>query len=247
MATFASGGVNIHYEVFGEGRPIVLVHGFAADLQRNWVAASWTETLSPLRRVIALDCRGHGKSDKPHDPSAYGDAMVDDVIGLMDHLGLDTTDLFGYSMGGRISLQLLARYPERFTSAVLGGVGRLLSHDDGRGEAIRAALLAEDRESIADSVAKGFRAFAEATGADREALAAVRAAWRSLDVDALRRVSIPVLVVVGENDTLVGSGEEIARAFPNGRYLTIPDRDHLTVVPDPRFKEAVVSFLRAQG
>ena len=132
MATFDSGGAAIHYEVFGQGKPIVLVHGFASSLQGNWVSTGWIEALTPIRRVVALDCRGHGESDKPHDPEAYaGDAMAEDVTLLMDHLGIEKADLFGYSMGGRISMQLLASHPERFTSVVLGGVGRLPGGDGG--------------------------------------------------------------------------------------------------------------------
>jgi hypothetical protein len=97
---FDSDGVNIHYETQGEGKPIVLVHGFASSLQGNWVITRWVETLQPLRRVVALDCRGHGQSDKPHDPAAYGgENMAQDVLRLMDHLGIAEADLFGYSMG----------------------------------------------------------------------------------------------------------------------------------------------------
>ena len=78
MAVFDSDGVTIHYEVFGEGPPIVLVHGFASNLQDNWVLTGWVKRLLDQgRRVVALDCRGHGESAKPHDPEAYaGGAMA---------------------------------------------------------------------------------------------------------------------------------------------------------------------------
>jgi pimeloyl-ACP methyl ester carboxylesterase len=242
VPAFDSAGVPIHYEVFGEGKPIVLVHGFAASLQSNWVASGWIETLRPLRRVVALDCRGHGESGKPHDPAAYGNAMQDDVIRLMDHLEIDRADLFGYSMGGAISMGLMVRYPERFTSVILGGVG-------GRGprrgpdSPVARAMLADDPSTIEDPVAKGFRIFAERLGNDLKALAAVNQSNRFSDLDALRTVTLPVLIVVGENDALVEGAEPLARAIPTARLITIPDRDHLTVVPDPRFKDAVVKFL----
>ena len=73
--------------------------------------------------MVALDCRGHGESGKPHDLAAYGNSMGDDVIRLMDHVGIEKAELFGYSMGGAISMGLMVRYPERFSRVVLGGVG----------------------------------------------------------------------------------------------------------------------------
>ena len=243
MPFFDSAGVPIHYEVFGDGRPLVLVHGFASSLQGNWVAPGWVETLRPVRRVVALDCRGHGESGKPYDPAAYGNAMQDDVILLMDHVGIEKADLFGYSMGGRISIDLMLDHPQRFTSVVLGGVGR------GRrlqrsGPAIAQGLLAEDPSTVTDEVAKDFRVFAERTGNDLKALAALRQGMRPRrDPSELARVTLPVLIVTGEQDTLVGSAEPLAKAIPGARLLTITGRDHLTVVGDTRFKDAVVAFL----
>jgi len=104
-------------------------------------------------------------------------------------------------------------------------------------------MLADDPSTIEDPVAKGFRIFAERNGNDLKALAAVNQSNRFSDLDALRDVTLPVLIVVGENDSLVGGAEPLARAIPTARLITIPDRDHLTVVPDPRFKDAVVKFL----
>ncbi len=243
MPIFDSAGVPIHYEVFGEGRPIVLVHGFAASLQNNWVAAGWIETLRPLRRVIALDCRGHGESGKPHDPAAYGDEVIDDVVRLMDHLKIDTADLFGYSMGGRISLGLMTRYPERFTSVVLGGVGADSWLPEPFGAPISEALLAEDPATVTDPVAKRFREVAEQRGNDLKALGALRKGFWHVDREALATVSLPVLIVVGEDDKLARDPDQLVQAIPTARLITFPDRDHLTVVPDQRFKDAVVKFL----
>ncbi len=244
MPFFDSAGVAIHYEVFGDDKPpIVLVHGFASSLRQNWVAPGWIDALTPLRQVIALDCRGHGESAKLYEPAAYGEHMADDVIRLMDHLGIEKADLFGYSMGGAVSMGLLVRYPERFTSAILGGVGagRLRRGPD---SPVAAGMLAADATTVTDPVAKGFRIFAERTGNDLRALAAVGQAGRFSDVDALGKIRLPVLIVVGANDVLVGSAEPIARRIPGAKLVTIPDREHLTVVGDERFKKAVVEFLR---
>ena len=124
MAYFDSKGVQIYFEEHGIGEPVVLVHGFASRAEHNWGATNWFTTLAPHYRVVALDCRGHGKSGKPHDSAAYGgEIMGEDVIGLMDHLGIKRTLIMGYSMGGRIVTGLLMSHPERLRAAVLGGIG----------------------------------------------------------------------------------------------------------------------------
>jgi len=251
MPEFDSNGVSIHYEVFGDEdkAPIVLVHGFAASLDANWVRPGWIKTLTPLRQVVALDCRGHGESERPYDAESYGDNMADDVIRLMDHLNIDKSDLFGYSMGARISTRLMTTRPERFHSVVLGGIGNvLLAAPKGGRPHLADAMLANDKSDVEDPIAKGFRIFAEATGADLKALAASTAGtWTPLSAGDLSKVDLPVLIVVGEQDTLVGSADELQASIPGAELLKISDREHLTVVPDQRFKEAVVRFLKERS
>jgi pimeloyl-ACP methyl ester carboxylesterase len=207
---FDSNGVSIHYEVFGEGEPIILIHGFASNLQENWVATGWVDTLMPLRQVIALDCRGHGKSDRPREPEAYSsDSMSGDVIAVLDHLGIARADLFGYSMGGGIVLRLLAGYPDRFASAIAGGVGERNNHE----------LQALDG-------LRGGRARSPSAG------------------PGLPSLTPPVLIVNGADDRAVGSPDGIVASIPTARVMQIPGCDHLSVVADQRFKDAVVAFLR---
>ena len=250
MPTFDSNGVAIRYETFGDDakKPIVLVHGFASSLTGNWVNSGIVDALTPLRHVIALDCRGHGESDKPHEPEAYaGDAMPGDVIGLMDHLGVERADLFGYSMGSRISLQLITGHPERFTSVILGGVGGVPNARGGGRPNVVEALLAEDASTVSDPVGRGFRAFAEANNNDLKALAACMGAGRGVsDGSDLRKIALPMLIVNGDKDTTVGSPDELAAAIPGARLIKIPERDHLTVVGDQRFRDAAVAFLHEQ-
>ncbi len=249
MPYFDSKGVQIAWVEHGAGPPIVLVHGFAASFERNWRAPGWVKTLTEAgRRVIGLDCRGHGRSEKLYDPGAYaGDRMAGDVIGLLDHLGLERVDLMGYSMGGMISTWLLAAHPERLNAVVIGGIG-----GDARG--------ARDRERIADALdaaeptagqgepAESFRRFAEASGNDLRALAAVMRAHREpSDAAALARVTNPVLIVVGADDTLIGDPKILQARIPGARLVVIPGRDHLTTVGDRRYKQAVVEFLAEHG
>ena len=118
---FDSGGVRIRYVDHGAGAPVVLVHGFTGEHRaRRGSRPAILPDLARDYRVIAFDLRGHGKSDKPHDPLAYEDLAVD-VIRLMDHLKLQQAHLVGYSLGGIILAKLLTTHPQRFISAVLGG------------------------------------------------------------------------------------------------------------------------------
>src|SRR5262249_21668410 len=113
----ASDKVKIHYMTQGKGTPVVLVHGFSATAEGNWFTNGVAAALAKKHQVIAIDCRGHGKSDKPYDPAIYGDRMWTDVIELMDHLQIKRAHVHGYSMGGMIVAQLLAHHPDRFISA----------------------------------------------------------------------------------------------------------------------------------
>jgi pimeloyl-ACP methyl ester carboxylesterase len=93
-------GLRIHFEDRGEGPAIVLMHGWSASIRTNWETPGWIERLRPLRRVIGVDVRGHGASDKPHEQSRYGyAAMAHDVLAVMDHLEIERADFVGHSLG----------------------------------------------------------------------------------------------------------------------------------------------------
>ncbi len=248
MPTLDIDGVAINYVDEGTGPAIVLVHGFASSLQGNWRAPGIFDALvASGRRVVALDCRGHGQSGKPHDPAAYGQArMADDVIALMDHLGMDRADLMGYSMGGFISASLLANHPERWRSVILAGIGDTVlsgAFPRDRSEAIARALEGGEVEGPLAETARGFRAFAQATGNDLLALAATQRAPRGgFDASKLAGARVPVMVLVGEGDTLIGPSDRLAATIPGARHVKVPG-DHLTAVVQPEFKRAIVDFL----
>ncbi|HET7465951.1 MAG TPA: alpha/beta hydrolase [Candidatus Dormibacteraeota bacterium] len=241
---FDSDGLRLHYEVHGpdDGAPIVLVHGFASHYRLNWVGTRWQETLTGAGfRVIGLDCRGHGESDKPHDSAAYVvPKMAGDVRNLLDHLDVETADYLGFSMGSRIGIQCVLDFPERLRRVVLGGVGI-------KGALAQAQSIARAmRGGVPENpVAKSFYEFAKARPHnDLEALATcIEAISRPLDMNVLRSVQTPILLVVGENDELVSGAEDLVELIPTARLVVVPGRDHLGTVPAREFKEAALAFL----
>lgn len=253
--TFESDGFEIEYDDIrpesGEGRPIVLVHGFASNRHNNWEATGWYDRLTAAgRRVIALDNRGHGESAKPHDPGVYGiQTMAGDVVSLLDHLGVDVADYFGYSMGGRIGVEVVRSAPERVNAAVLGGIGsNTLDGNMVEGGGLADALVADDVDAIENEEARTFRVFAEETGADREALAAVmRAHQRGPPDRDLTDISQPILLAAGSEDELVQDLEPLAASFGNAESVVIPGEDHLSTVFDEAFVEVVSEFFDDVG
>jgi pimeloyl-ACP methyl ester carboxylesterase len=242
-------GVRIAYTVQGSGPATLLLHGFAADHVLNWARPGVIDALTGGgRRVIATDARGHGASDKPHDPEQYaGDAMVRDAQAVLDHLDVDQVDVVGYSMGSMVAARLVPDEP-RTRALVLGGVGATVMppRTGGRApQAIAAALLADDPESIDSVAGKAFREFADYTGADRLALAALS---RS---DALRyavrfdAITVPTLVVAGADDALIRSPAELAERLPSARSVTVSG-DHLGAPYAPAFARAICDFLEEE-
>jgi pimeloyl-ACP methyl ester carboxylesterase len=236
----------------GGSAAVVLVHGFASNRDEGWRRTGWTAALQARgARCVAIDQRGHGQSAKPHDPVAYApDAMARDVLALMDHLGLRSADLVGYSLGARTALTAAELAPERVGRLVLGGVGaRWLEPQDpleaeAHREAMAAAMLAEDPEAIEAPLLRSFRQFADEQGEDRRALAACAAApgWRRPTPEALVRLPMPVLVVAGARDRTAGAPEPLAKAFADGRAATVPGCDHFSAIPHPLTKAAVFDF-----
>ena len=244
----AADGVGIEYEVTGSGPPVLLLHGFAASGIVNWIRPGVADALeSAGHTVVVYDARGHGLSDAPHEEAAYaGGAMVQDAIGLVDHLGFDALSAVGYSMGAQVTAAWAAR-DARVRRAVLGGIGsRLLLPQPGErrypAQSIALALESAASATLPDATGRAFRAFADATGSDRLALAAIQRARVVSGQADLSELRIPVLVLVGEGDTLIGDASVLARALPDARLQVVPG-DHLSAVTSPEFATAAVGFL----
>jgi pimeloyl-ACP methyl ester carboxylesterase len=250
MQSFESDGVRIAFVDEGEGEPILLIHGFASSVAVNWRDPGWLSTLTEAgRRVIALDNRGHGRSDKLYDASRYGaPAMAEDARRLLDHLGIERPDVMGYSMGARIAVFLAVAHPERVRSLILGGAGiNLVRGMVGTGPIARA-LEAPSMDDVTNDTARTFRAFAEQTGSDLKALAAcLRGPREKITADDLGRMAVPTLIATGSNDVIAGSGRELATLVPDAQLLDIEGRDHMKAVGDRVFKQGVLDFLTSRA
>lgn len=244
---FIHDGLKLAYFDEGDpsGEPVLLVHGFASTATVNWVHPGWLKTLGDAGyRVVAMDNRGHGASDKPRDAEAYRPwVMAKDTIALLDHLGIPKAHVMGYSMGARISTFAALADPERIRSLVLGGLGIGMTDGVGDWDPIADALVAPSVDDVTHERGRMFRMFAEQTKSDREALAACIRGSRDLVARSdMAKIDIPTLVGVGTKDDIAGSPQELAALMPNARALDIPGRDHMLAVGDRVFKAAVLEF-----
>ena len=248
MPSFLSAGIDIAYEVHGEGRPILLIHGFASSGAINWVNTGWVDVLQKAGWApIAIDNRGHGGSRKLYDPKLYfAHDMADDAARLLDLLGHAALPVMGYSMGARISAYLALRHPERVTRAVWGGMGINLITGLEDSEEIIAALTADSLDEVKGATGRQFRIFADHSKADRAALAACMISSREPMPEAeVRQIAQPTLVAVGSADDMAGDPHELAKLLPQGEAFVVPKRNHMLATGDPKFKAAALAFLRA--
>jgi pimeloyl-ACP methyl ester carboxylesterase len=254
MSTFTSwDGLRIAYQVWGGPTalpPVLLHHGFVAEGDSNWVSIGVVERLQAAgRQVIAPDARGHGRSEKPHQPERYGESnMARDLAALIELLGLGEIDLVGYSMGAIVSL-LYASEHETVRRLVIGGVGSGVIECGGvdrravSNESILAALGAEDESELKALApeALAFRRLADATGADRLALLAQASSIHRGGV-RLERIAAPTLLLAGDEDPLAIRPQTLVDGIPDAS-LQILSGNHISVLGDPGFASAIVEFL----
>lgn len=251
MATLTNNGAEIFYSDQGAGDGVVLVHGFAASTQENWIKAGWVQMLLRAnRRVVAVDLRGHGQSQKIVQPTDYSlGLMAQDVLAVVEHLQIKKPDLIGFSLGARVVLDLLRQRGDRFLLGILCGVGEVLINPrmDRDPEAFAQAMEAPSLDQVNDDMAKRFRMFAEAQGQDLRALAACSRGLNLSGTGWTREMLAPVknemLVVAGSGDELAGSPQALAACFPNAKGKTIPGCGHMDCLTQPMFKAAVMDFL----
>jgi len=252
---FDSNGVKIRYLVAGHGNPVILIHAFGMS------AEMWGPVITDLsgnHQVIAMDCRGHGHSGKPHEPAQYGIEMVNDVMRLMGHLGIKQAHIIGYSMGGSIALKMLTEHPDRFRTAVIGGSLGFRATDVDEAPKLGPNLMSgmPFSEAMIASAPPGRPAPSPQqremmkrmdAAQDSRALGAETVSHEGLWVDdeKLRAVKVPTLVLYGEHDQ-PARYEEAKRQLPNMEFKMIAGAGHGPASQSPEFLKDVREFLARQ-
>ncbi len=251
----ASDGTRIHYLRAGDtGSWVVLIHGYTGSAEGNWFANGIAQALAANHRVVAIDCRNHGKSDKPQ-PGGPGRAK--DVIELMNHLGVTRAHIHGYSMGGMITARLLGFIPERIITATFGGSGVMEFEDPYVDATPRDSDGVDPEEAV---VSRNLRiSFAMTNGKTREEAEGIADTRREpLAVDAtatrklaaaieLRKVDFPVLAINGEYDRPFAKTHRLWRELNDFTNVVLPGKSHLTTIVaghmPPEYLKATARFI----
>jgi pimeloyl-ACP methyl ester carboxylesterase len=240
---FTTDDVEIAWQEIGEGRPLVLIHGYFSDADTNWIKFGHADLLaSSGYRVIMPDLRGHGLSTKPHDPTLYPkDILADDQFALIAHLGLTDFDLGGYSLGGRTVARMLER-GSRPGTAIIAGMGlQGLTNTEKRGNHFRHILdnLGSHQKGSPAWMAE---AFLKTTGGDPVALRRILDTFVDTSEEQLRALNVPVAVICGEDDQDNGSAAALAELLVRGKLITVAG-NHMSAVAKPDLGQAFVKAL----
>ena len=236
-------GTKLAWHEMGEGRPVVLIHGYFSDANTNWIRYGHAEAIAAKGfRVIMADLRAHGDSDKPHGAEAYPpDALTRDGHALIAHLGLTDFDLGGYSLGARTTARMLATgaTPRRVIFSGMGleglvGAGRRADHFRN----ILTNLGAHERGSP-EWLAE---AFLKTTGGDPVALLGILDTFVSTAAEDVAAFDQATLVVCGAEDGDNGSAPALAAHLPDARYVEVPG-NHMSAVTKPELGQAIADFL----
>jgi pimeloyl-ACP methyl ester carboxylesterase len=229
-------GVRIYYEVEGQGPPLMLAHSFRRNLNR-WREIGFADALKNDYTLIMFDARGHGKSDKPHHPAAYGLKMAEDVISVLDDLHIERTHYYGYSMGAGVGFKNAVNHPDRFLSFILGGFNPYPPKDPRN-----VSILPSDPEVFLRLVEQVLgrpltpdEKKAELAN-DLEALSASTAGWSEIatinDSD-LSHVSVPCLIYAGDLDPAYAGAKQASGHIPGAEFLELPGLNHALAGPGP--------------
>ena len=232
-------GLHLYFEQCGEGPPLVLLHGGLLTIELSFGVAM--PVLAEHHRIIAVELQGHGRTADIDRPMTFA-SLAADVVGLLDHLGIDRADVFGFSLGGLTTYELLVRHPDRIRRAVVASA----DHRNDRGGEVDPERLPTEadfgamREAYA-AVAPDpshFEAFAEKTGAMVHGFEG----WTD---DQLRAIAAPVLVLIGDTDfILVPNAAEAAELLPRGQLAVLPGTTHMDMTRSGLVGAVVDTFLR---
>ena len=246
-------GVRIHYEVEGEGPPLVLLHSFTGNLEM-WRVFGYVDALKQDYRLILIDARGHGQSDKPHDPAAYVlEKQAADIVAVLDELGVDKAHYFGYSMGGTLGWALAKYAPERVSSLII--FGQTPEDFDASGD------IADLRGSSAEERGRGAASYLGQYGFPEDEIYAI---YGTIDFEAviadlqtfstenfasdLPDMSMPILLLVGSQDGDKAALMAAADKLPNATFTSLRGYNHTTAYMQTGLVvEQVTKFLAEAG
>jgi len=247
---FLSEGMRIHYNVEGKGIPFVIP---SYDYEGRREGLGLTDDLIKAGyQVIGFDFRGSGQSQPATDPSQLrAGYAVRDCVALLDSLGVKEKAYFmGYSQGSGHSLCMALTHPERVRGLVLGGTG--VGALSMAGLFFKSALLTRQRlvpwgenltrnaKSVGEKQVKYWETYVEALQQD------------ALEYGNLEAVTVPTIILVGDGDSTTDSAafyvtQMLEKRLPNAWRIVIEGTNHMTCAADPRFKEAVLAFLKQQS
>ena len=235
MPRVANKGISIHYAVEGDGPPVVLGHGFT-DSSDFWHESGFVAALKPQYRLILIDARGHGQSDKPHDPPSYAmDKIASDIVAVLDDLGMKTAAYWGYSMGGRCGFALARHALDRVACFVIGGAsaGTEEAHpaEPGNEDPMMTALRGGPDEFIklwGEWVTPPLR---KRTLANDYAALIACLKGRRLNTkgfsDAIGNIAVPTLIYAGSADPVHNPAQQAASKIPGAQFVSLPGLNHV--------------------
>jgi pimeloyl-ACP methyl ester carboxylesterase len=238
-------GAELAWREMGEGRPVVLLHGFFSDAQTNWIRYGHAAAIAAKGfRVIMPDLRAHGSSAKPHQASSYPlDVLADDGCALIEHLGLTDFDLGGYSLGGRTVVRMLVREvrPKRTIISGMGLSG--LTHTAKRSFHFKKIL---DNLGTFEKFTPEWNAeaFLKTTKGDPVALRLLLDSFVDTSEAEIESITMPTLVLSGSEDQDNGSAAALAELLPQGQLVETPG-GHMSAVTKPELGLAMAAFLTA--
>jgi pimeloyl-ACP methyl ester carboxylesterase len=242
-------GVNIHYDIFGSGPPLLLTHGYSST------SAMWQGQIAALSKqhtLILWDMRGHGQSDYPEDPAAYSEALtVGDMAALLHKADAQTAIVGGLSLGGYMSLAFVRAYPARVRALLIIDTGPGFRKDDARDAWNKRALETADRFEREGLAVLKSASPERSTVVHRDASGLARAARGMLTqrdaavMETLPHIKVPALVVVGADDTpFLAASDYMAAKIPGAQKVVIPAAGHAVNIDQPQaFIDAVLPFL----
>lgn len=237
MPFASNNGVQVHYEVAGEGAPLVLFHGLTGSGAR-WHDTGIAAGLAADHHLILIDARGHGESAKPHRFDDYGGAIhAADVLAVLDDLELKSAHFWGHSLGGNVALSLAWIAPERVQRLVITGYSPFPAEGE---EATEMAAWASDLQGGMAGFISGYEARHGELPADARARwlendgAALAACVAAMIAEAdgrhlphLSRIEVPTLYLVGGEEPFVAETERAATMMPAARCEVLPGLDHV--------------------